>query len=30
MERELWMVLYGLVRACDNPQPWMLVQFFRL
>ena len=28
MERELWIALYRLAKACDNPQYWRLEQYF--
>jgi hypothetical protein len=30
MERELWIALYQLARACDNAAWWQLGKFFRL
>ena len=29
MERELWMALYHLAKACDSREPWRLGKFFR-
>ena len=28
MERELWIVLYHITKACDSPQPWRLGYYF--